>query len=53
MTFEAFHSTYQSLCHFPVRKADTEKQWDLIKKGEIHKLTPTALLAAGFPPFKR
>lgn len=49
MTFESFHSTYQSLCKFPIRKLDTERLWALIQKGEIHKVPKTALLAAGFP----
>jgi len=53
MTFESFHSTYQSLCKFPIRKSDTEKMWNLIREGKLDKLTPTALLAAGYLPKRR
>lgn len=49
MTFESFHSSYQALVRFPVRKSDTEKFWELIRKGDLHKVPKTALLAAGFP----
>lgn len=53
MTFESFHSSYQALCNLPVRKQDTEKLFSLIRKGQLDKVNPTALLAAGFPPFKK
>lgn len=52
MTFEAFHSNYQSLVNFPVRKADTEKMFADLREGKLEKLSHTALLAAGYPPIE-